>query len=95
MLSAPVSDSWEGLERRGAIGDAIFGKKFFPAYAHPPPFRHFGRGDVENFFSETASTLRRGGHQCLWRRKHAESKPFRRVYGGRGGYHCPRRTYVT
>ena len=94
MLSAPVSDSWEGLERRGAIGDAIFGKKFFPRTLIPSPFSLLEKG-AENFFSETASTLRRGGHQCLWRRKHAESKPIRRVYGGRGGYHCPRRTYVT
>jgi hypothetical protein len=62
MLSAPVSDSWEGLERRGAIGDAIFGKKFFPAYAHPPPpplstLRERGRRKL--FFGNRLDTLPR------------------------------------
>ena len=38
MLSAPVSDSWEGPKRQGATGDAIFGNKFFPLYPHAPLF---------------------------------------------------------
>ena len=92
MLSVPVFDSWEGPKRQSAIGDAILGKKFFPAYAHTLPVRPLGEGGPKTFFSETASTLRRAGQQCLWRRRHAESKPFRRVYGVRGGYHCARRT---
>ncbi len=85
MLSAPVVDSWEGPNRQCAIGDAIFRKKFFPRTLIPSPFSIFWRRGSENFFSETASTLCRGGHQCLWRRKHAQSKPFRRVSGVRGG----------
>ena len=91
MLSAPVFDSWEGPNRQCAIGDAIFGKKFFAAYAHNPPLFRFGEGGPKTFFSETASTLRHAGQQCFWRRRNAESKPFRRVYGVSGGYHCARR----
>jgi hypothetical protein len=49
MLSAPVFDSWEGPKRQGAIGDAILGKKIFPAYAHTPHFRPFGRGGPKTF----------------------------------------------
>ena len=82
MLSAPVADSWEGLKRRGAVGDAIFGKKFFPRTLIPSPFRPFGEEGPKKK-SETASTLRHAGQQCLWRRRHVESKPFRRVYGVR------------
>ena len=91
MLSAPVVDSWERPNRQCAIGDAIFGKKFFPRTLIPSsPFSLLEKG-AENFFSETASTLRHAGQQCLWRRRHVESKPFRRVYGVSGGYHCARR----
>jgi hypothetical protein len=77
MLSAPVFDSWEGQKRHGATGDANFGKKFFPRVAQYPPFRALGEGGPKTFFSETASTLRRAGPQCLWSSNHAESKPFR------------------
>jgi hypothetical protein len=94
MLSAPVLDSWEGPKRQGAIGDAILGKKFFPAYAHTPPFRPFGRRGSENFFSETASALRRPASHRLWRSRRTESKPFRRVRGSTGGYHCARVGFV-
>jgi len=41
MLSAPVSDSWEGPKRRGATGDAILGRKFFPTYSQTPSFSTF------------------------------------------------------
>jgi hypothetical protein len=50
MLSAPVLDSWEGPKRQGAIGDAILGKKFFPAYAHTPPFSTFREKGVRKLF---------------------------------------------
>ena len=50
MLSVPVFDSWEGPKRQSAIGDAILGKKFFPAYAHTLPVRPLGEGGSENFF---------------------------------------------
>ena len=77
MLSAPVFDSWEGQKPHGATGDANFGKKFFPRVAQYPPFRALGEGGPKTFFSETASTLRRAGPQCLWSSNDAESKPFR------------------
>jgi len=51
MLSAPISDSWEGPERRGATGDAIFGNRFFDSNARPvPPFSTLEEGGSENFF---------------------------------------------
>jgi hypothetical protein len=50
MLSAPVFDSWEGPKRQSAIGDAILGKKFFPAYAHTLPVRPSGEGGPKTFF---------------------------------------------
>ena len=56
MLSAPGADFWEGTKRRGATGDAVFGNKYFPAYAHTPPDSTLDEGGVENCFSETAST---------------------------------------
>ena len=43
MLSAPGADFWEGPKRRGATGDAVFGNKYFPAYAHTPPRFDLGR----------------------------------------------------
>ena len=49
-----------------------------------PPFSTVDAGRSENFFSETASTLRRAAPHCRWRRRHAESNPFRRVCRGRG-----------
>ena len=39
-----------------AIGDAIFGNKFFPLYPHMPPFSTLDEGGVRKLFSETAST---------------------------------------
>ena len=84
MPSAPVSDSWEGPKRRDATGDAIFGNRDFDSNARPYPFSTFGEGGSENFFSETAATLRRAGPDGLWRRRHAESKPLRCACGGRG-----------
>ena len=83
MLSAPVFDSWEGPNRQCAIGDAIFGKSFSRVRSYPLPFFDLLEKGVRIFFSETASTLRHAGQQCLWRRRHVESKPFRRVYGVR------------
>ena len=50
MLSAPVSDSWEGLKRRGAIGDAIFGYQFFPSICPAPPFSTWTKGEVRKLF---------------------------------------------
>ena len=52
MLSAPVFDSWEGPNRQCAIGDAIFGKKFFAAYSHNPegPFFVLEKGVRKLFF---------------------------------------------
>ena len=50
MLSAPVSDSWEGPERRGATGEAIFGNSFFRTHVRTPPFSTLEEGGSENFF---------------------------------------------
>jgi hypothetical protein len=95
MLSAPVSDSWEGLERRGAIGDAIFGKKFFPAYAHPPPLSTLReRGRRKLFFGNRLDTSPRWSAVSLEAQACGIEAVSARV-GVRGGYHCARRTYVT
>ena len=51
MLSAPVSDSWEGPKRQGATGDAIFGNNFFPSYPLTPPFSTLHEGGVRKLFS--------------------------------------------
>ena len=50
MLSAPVVDSWEGPNRQCAIGDAIFGKKFFPHTLTPSPFSLLEKGARNLFF---------------------------------------------
>ena len=50
MLSAPGADFWEGPKRRGATGDAVFGNKYFPAYAHTPPDSTLDEGGVEKLF---------------------------------------------
>jgi len=65
MLSAPVFDSCEGPKRQGAIADAIFGKKFSSRTLNTPPLFDLWEKGSENFFSETASTLRRAGPHCL------------------------------
>ena len=50
MLSAPVSDSSEGPERRGATGEAIFGNSFFSnARPYPPLFDLGARGGPKTF----------------------------------------------
>ena len=41
MLSAPLSDSWEGQNRPVATGDAILGSKFFPTYSQTPSISTF------------------------------------------------------
>ena len=50
MLSAPVSDSWEGPKRRGTTGEEIFGNRVFDSTAHSPPFRPSEDGGSGNFF---------------------------------------------
>ena len=76
MLSAPVSDSWEGPKRRGAPREAIFGNRVFDSNHVSTPFRPSEDGGSENFFSEIAATLHRTGPHGLGRRRHADSKPF-------------------
>ena len=56
MLSAPGSDLWAGPKRPGAIGEAIFGNKFFPSHTLTPPLFDLARRGPKTFFSETAST---------------------------------------
>ena len=50
MLSAPISDSWAGPERRGATGDAIFGNRFFDSNARPYPLFDLGGRGVRKLF---------------------------------------------
>ena len=50
MLSAPVSDSWEGPERRGATGEAIFGNSFFRTHVRTPPLFDLGGRGVRQLF---------------------------------------------
>ena len=92
MLSAPGADFWEGPKRRGATGDAIFGNKYFPAHAHTPPIRPWTKEGSKTVFRKPPRQLRRAAPQCLSRRRHAESEPFRRLCGGRGRYNCARLT---
>ena len=59
MPSAPVFDSWEGPNRQCAIGDAIFGKKFFPRTLIPSPFRPFGEEGPKKKFGNRLDTAPR------------------------------------
>jgi hypothetical protein len=59
MLSAPVFDSWEGPNRQCAIGDAIFGKKFFPRTLIPSPFSLLEKGARKLFFGNRLDTAPR------------------------------------
>ena len=62
-----------------------FRKQVFPlAHAHAPLFDLATRRGPKTFFRKPLRQLRRAGPHCLWRRRHAESKPFRRLRGGRG-----------
>ena len=79
MLSAPGADFWEGPKRRGAPGDAIFGNKYFPAHAHTPPIRPWTKEGSKTVFRIPPRQLCRAAPHCLWRRRHAESEPFRRL----------------
>jgi superfamily II RNA helicase len=70
-LSAPISDSWGGPKRQGAIRDAIFGNRFFDSNARPyPPFRPRSKGGSENFFFGNAFDNNMmpfyGMFICLW-----------------------------
>ena len=62
-----------------------FRKRVFPlAHAHAPLFDRARRRGPKTFFRKPLRQLRRAGPHCLWRRRHAESQPFRRLRGGRG-----------
>ena len=75
-----------GKVRNGGMQLATrFSEVSFSTRTHVlPPFSTLEEGGSENFFSETAATLRRAGPDGLSRRRHAESKPLRCARGGRG-----------
>ena len=67
MLSAPVSDSWEGPNRRGATDDAIFGNRVFDSNVRSKPIfdlRRMGVGKL--FFGNRRDTA---PHWSAWSRE--------------------------
>ena len=57
---------------------------FSPHFVHMPPIRPWTNEGSKTVFRKPPRQLHRAAPHCLWRRRHAESEPFRRLCGGRG-----------